>query len=280
MNCLYKGEKRWVLIDTRKHHHRMEWVRGGRYKSDDDLENAGTDWVPIDPDAVDLRVHKEFRDVTYYEFTQKAGDCVFLPYSMVHWVNKTSTGLQAAASWMWLPTETFNAKGCKEAPVHRNLPLAAYDILWYYSGRGVIPQGYPDPDWEVLRNIQRIMSQMETEYFTLPVLKAWLESGESPLKSNDGETRHIMSLFNARAKDPNKGLHLSEMRWPNVPLELWLKLATEGDPEGMLPCDIGEKYDPRPPEEMDKMDRVINEAMAEMPKAAAAAGYIGSKTDL
>jgi len=59
---------------------------------------------------------------------------------MVHWVNKTSMGLQAAASWMWLPTETFNEEACAAAPVHRPLPLAAFDVLWYYSGKGVIPQ--------------------------------------------------------------------------------------------------------------------------------------------
>lgn len=53
------------------------------------------------------------------------------------------------------------------------------------------------------------------------------------------------------------------LRWPQVPLDEWLKLATEGDPEGMLPCDIGHKYDPRPPEEWVKMNSVLDNLQAE-----------------
>jgi len=263
MNCLYKGEKKWILIDTRKHFDNMAWVRGGRYRSSDDLQNSGTDWVPIDPDAVDMRVHKKFSEVTYYEVTQKAGDCIFLPYAMVHWVNKTSPGFQVAVSYMWLPNEEYDAEACEVAPVHANVPLAAFDILWFFSGRGVIPQGYPDPDYEMLRDIKRIMSETRQEYFTLPVLQTWLNHGDSPLRSNLAEQKVFMKRLSSYAKDPAKGLRISEMRWPQVPLDEWLKLATEGDPEGMLPCDIGHKYDPRPPEEWVKMNSVLDNLQAE-----------------
>lgn len=95
VNCLYRGEKKWILVDTREYYNQVEWVRGGRFEGDNDLKNKGTDWVPINPDAVDLRVHKTFKDVKYYEFTQKAGDCIFLPYAMLHWVNKTNPGRAA-----------------------------------------------------------------------------------------------------------------------------------------------------------------------------------------
>jgi len=253
MNCLYKGEKKWILIDTRKHYDNMAWVRGGRYRSSDDLQNSGTDWVPIDPDAVDMRVHKKFSQVTYYEVTQKAGDCIFLPYSMVHWVNKTSPGFQVAVSYMWLPNEEFDAEACEKAPVHANVPLAAFDILWYFSGRGVIPQGYPDPDYEMLRDIKRIMMENRQTHFTLEVLQTWLNHGDSPLRHDLAEQKTFFKRLSSFAKDAKKGLHISEMRWPQVPLDEWLKLATEGDPEGMLPCDIGYKYDPRPPGEWAKM---------------------------
>jgi len=245
MNCLYKGEKKWILVDTRKYYDKLAWVRGGRYKSNDDLQNAGTDWVAIEPDSVDLRVHKDMADLPYYEVTQKAGDCIFLPYSMVHWVNKTSPGFQVASSYMWLPNEMYDDEACKDAPLE-NIPLAAFDILWYFSGKGVIPQGYPDPDYEMLRNIQAIMQQQREEYFTLPILQTWLEQGDSPLKRNLAEQKKFIERLSTFAKDPSKGLRSDEMRWPTVPLDEWLKLATEGDPEGMLPCDIGEKYEPRP----------------------------------
>ena len=32
------------MIDTRKYGGHMPWVRGNRYRTEDDLLNAGTDW--------------------------------------------------------------------------------------------------------------------------------------------------------------------------------------------------------------------------------------------
>lgn len=278
MNCLYKGEKRWILVDTRKHFDNMEWVRGGRYSSSDDLQNSGTDWVPIDPDKVDLRVHKNFKDVTYYEITQKAGDCIFLPYSMVHYVNKTSPGFQVAVSYMWLPNELYDDKACDQAPLQSSIPLAAFDILWYFSGKGVIPQGYPDPDYEMLRDIMHTMQSRGLEYFSREVLAGWLSMGDSPLKSNPrGQEDMFQQLSKYARKNPDKGLHHSEMRWPTVPLEEWLKLATEGDPEGMLPCDIGHKYEPRPPEETKKMEAFLEKQVAESKQLKASGMSAGPK---
>merc|ERR1712227_662527 len=99
------------------------------------------------------------------------------------------------------------------------------------------------------------MRQHREEYFTRDILSYWLDQGESPMK-NDGPAKAAMwkQLTKYAKKNPKKGLHISEMRWPTVPLDEWLKLATEGDPEGMLPCDVGHKYDPRPPEEFKKME--------------------------
>ncbi len=108
-NCLYRGTKKWILIDTRKHHKDIEWVRGGRYSSEDDLMNAGTDWVALDPDRVDMLVYSKLKNVTFHEFTQNAGDCVYLPYSYLHYVNKTDEGMQVAASYMWEPKTIFDA---------------------------------------------------------------------------------------------------------------------------------------------------------------------------
>ena len=79
-------------------------------------DKSGTDWVPVDPDAVDLRVHHKMQNIDYYEFEQEVGDCIFIPYSMLHWVNKTSDGFHSAASWMFLPNEVFDEEACKEVP--------------------------------------------------------------------------------------------------------------------------------------------------------------------
>merc|ERR1712139_520871 len=127
------------------------------------------------------------QNIEYYEFEQRPGDCVFIPYSMLHWVNKTSTGFHAAASFMFLPNEVFDEEACKDFPKDAMIPMAAHDILWYYAGRGVIPQGYPAVDREVRYRIEDVMDHMETKYMTLEVLEEWIDQGESPLRHEKQE---------------------------------------------------------------------------------------------
>ncbi len=53
------------------------------------------------------------------------------------------------------------------------------------------------------------------------------------------------------------------MWWPTVPLELWLKYSAEGDPEGGLPCDGGQKYVSRTKEEWTRMEQTLDELLKE-----------------
>ena len=158
MNCLVSGEKEWILIDTRQAHPHVKWARGRMYNASNDMLNMGTDWVTVDPDRVDMRVFADFAHVEFTRVTQRAGDCLFVPFSMLHQVDKTSEGLSVAASYMWLPSEGFDAEACatpEAEAIHRGgayggntprLPLAAMDSLWYFNGSGIVPQGYADPD--------------------------------------------------------------------------------------------------------------------------------------
>eukprot|EP00746_Dinoflagellata_sp_MGD_P006614 gnl/MRDRNA2_/MRDRNA2_112985_c0_seq1.p1 gnl/MRDRNA2_/MRDRNA2_112985_c0~~gnl/MRDRNA2_/MRDRNA2_112985_c0_seq1.p1 ORF type:complete len:601 (-),score=96.05 gnl/MRDRNA2_/MRDRNA2_112985_c0_seq1:224-1969(-) len=266
MNCLYRGEKEWILIDTRAHYHSVSWIRGGRFSGEDDLLNKGTDWVAIDPDKVDLMVHHKMADIPYQRVIQRAGDCIFLPYSMLHWVNKIDLGMQIAVSYMWLPQEMFDEKACQESPFPAKLPLAAWDILWYFNGTGVIPQGYPDP-LEIVRQFQDIMDDNQLPYLTPNVMNAWLESGSSPLKRKPERKLWYWKQFSKYADDPKKGLRSNEMLWKEaggkVPLSLWLMFCAEGDPEGMLPCDKGKTYVPRSADEEDRMEAAVVQAYEE-----------------
>lgn len=203
MNCLYRGEKEWIFIDTRAHYHDVSWLRGGRFKGEDDLLNKGTDWVAIDPDKVDLVVHSKMANIKYQRVIQRAGDCVFIPYSMLHWVNKIDLGTQIAVSWMWLPQEVFDQKACEESPFPAKLPLAAWDVLWYFNGTGVIPQGYPDPV-EVLNQLQEVMSENNIQHLTMPVMNSWLQGGASPLNNNENRKRWYWRQFSQYADDPKK----------------------------------------------------------------------------
>jgi len=261
VNCAYYGKKKWIMIDTRKHFHDITWVRGGRFNGEDDLLTTGTDWVPVDPDHVDLRIHNKMQNIEFYEFTQEVGDCVFIPYSMLHYVNKTNTDHHVAASWMFLPNEVYDEEACAEAPKDKLIPMAAHDILWYYAGQGVIPQGYPAVDREVRDQIINIMRESDSKYFDREVMKEWLSRGESPLKDNRQEREQFWREFSSHAKNPKRGLTREELRWPNTPLSLWLRFSARGDPEGMLPCDDGKYYIPRPSNETEKTDKYFDEIL-------------------
>jgi len=268
MNCLYVGEKQWILMDTRAYFKKLLWARGGKYSSKSDLLNAGTDWVPIEVDGVDMRVHRKMADVPFYQFTQRAGDCVFLPYSMLHYVNKTNPGLQVAMSYMWVPQEQYDHEACEAVPLaakgEAHVPMAAFDVLYYYNGSGIIPQGYPDPQYEVLTQIEEnIDGARNGGYLTKELLQQWVDSGHSSNKHLVDE--HWEALIGYAKKDPSTGLHQSEMRWPNVPLDLWTKLAAEFDPEGGLPCDQGQRYNMRPTHEWGKMDKVLDDFERDIP---------------
>lgn len=57
-----------------------------------------------------------------------------------------------------------------------------------------------------------------------------------------------------------------------MPLGLWLRFVAEADPEGMLPCDVGERYRPRTQAEQQQADAALQQlADAQRPPTAAAA---------
>merc|ERR1712072_257245 len=123
----------------------------------------------------------------------------------------------------------------------------------------------------MLRDMMRMMQEQKQEYFTLDTLRLWLSQGQSDLNQDEDRVNQFHKRLSSFGKNPEKGLHISEMRWPTVPLDEWLKLAAEGDPEGGLPCDQGQKYDPRPASEWKKMDAALQKLVDEYKAAKAKA---------
>lgn len=139
------------------------------------------------------------------------------------------------------------------------LALGAMDVLWYYNGRGVIPQGYLDPAEELLpellsmrRELQREAQEARTfELVTMDVLREWSAGSRIAPARLRQIWENILSDAAAAATLRNQpypsdvGLTDEQIWWPRhggrglVPLRLWLEFAVEGDPEGMLACDIG-----------------------------------------
>lgn len=256
--------------------------------------------MAVDTQRVDLRMFPGLVGAKFTTLTQRAGDCIFVPYSMLHAVEKVDTGLGLAVSYMWQPMEEYDEDACAaiemnlQAPsVVRSsasggganesgggsgswLPLGAMDVLWYYNGGGVIPQGYLDPAEELIPDLlhtrrdlyleaQRALDDdndgsadrgagsraRRLELVTMEVLEAWSDGSRIAPARLQQIWQGIMSGAAATAAagqqpPPHEhGLTDDQIWWPEhsskglVPLRLWMEFAVEGDPEGMLNCDIG-----------------------------------------
>ncbi|KAF4686494.1 hypothetical protein FOZ62_006449, partial [Perkinsus olseni] len=150
MNCLVagEGEKLWWFVDTRKYGDILPWVRGRRYNSTNDRHNTGTDWLALDLDAIDEDLHRPWLEkVEIRTAVQRVGDCMVVPYSMLHlaWSPARASGganFNAAVAWSFLLLDD----GPYECSDGGSLPLAAVENVWPYVGYGAVPQGFPDPN--------------------------------------------------------------------------------------------------------------------------------------
>eukprot|EP00927_Polykrikos_kofoidii_P006880 TRINITY_DN1279_c0_g1_i4.p1 TRINITY_DN1279_c0_g1~~TRINITY_DN1279_c0_g1_i4.p1 ORF type:complete len:632 (+),score=82.66 TRINITY_DN1279_c0_g1_i4:80-1975(+) len=262
VNCLLSGTKRWFFLDPFSHHENLQWSRGKKFKPNDPLNNAWTDWVYLNPDHVDLIVQNKLRNMDYFELIQEAGDCVFIPYAMLHQVQKLDPGFQVAVSWMFLPETVYDEEACKEAPIDTDIPLSVMDTMYMYSGKGIIPQGYADP-LNFVKLLKESMQQQRSEHLTLPIFTAVVTQGEAILRFAKDKNERIKKMYKLileYASDPKRGLSVKELN--KVPLRIWCKPAAEGDAEGPLPCDDGEEYILPKDEEISRMEKYLEERLA------------------
>merc|ERR1712046_91613 len=132
------------------------------------------------------------------------------------------------------------------------------DVMYAYSGKGIIPQGYPDP-LDFVRNLGREMKANNEDVLTLKRLKSRVAQGEAVLANVPDRKDRLKKLFKmlvSYAKDPKKGLRREELL-TSVPLRVWCKPTAEGDAEGPLPCDVGEEYDVLDNEELNQIKEYI-----------------------
>ena len=142
VECLVSGEKEWVLLDTRKGHQRLPWARGNI-----DGLNArgvprvsGSDFVELDPLKLDAA---KLSNVSLKKITQRAGDCIFVPFAYAHQVTQREANPAISVSLTFGGDVTFDARTCSAAPTSVPLPLKLVTPTWSYSGRGIIPFGTP-----------------------------------------------------------------------------------------------------------------------------------------
>lgn len=208
----------WQISPRFKYDSDLQWSRGRKFRPRDPLNNAWTDWVYLDPDRVDLIVQHKLRNMDYYELIQEAGDCIFIPYAMLHQVQKLDDGMQVAASWMFLPESIYEEEVCKEAPLQEDLPLAAMDTLFMYSGRGLIPQGYQDP-LNFVNKLTRYMAESKEEYLSLETFTKAVTEGDAILRSIRNSKKKIKNLYKRISAYQSKQkavLNSVSFRFPSV----------------------------------------------------------------
>lgn len=265
VNCLLSGKKRWFFLNPFWYDKELQWSRGRKFKPRDPLNNAWTDWVFLDPDEVDLIVQHKLRKMDYYELIQEAGDCIFIPYAMLHQVQKLDPGFQVAASWMFLPETVYDEEACEEAPLHEDLPLATMDTLYMYTGRGLIPQGYGDP-LHLVERIIGMLNQVGKKHLTRKIFAEAVTRGDASLaqirdaQEKKDRIKRMYDMLTKYASEPKRGLTADEAR--AVPLRLWCKPAAEGDDEGPLPCDHGQEYHLCDDEEFKVMKDYVDDKLA------------------
>eukprot|EP00747_Dinoflagellata_sp_TGD_P206528 gnl/TRDRNA2_/TRDRNA2_80228_c0_seq1.p1 gnl/TRDRNA2_/TRDRNA2_80228_c0~~gnl/TRDRNA2_/TRDRNA2_80228_c0_seq1.p1 ORF type:complete len:618 (+),score=131.12 gnl/TRDRNA2_/TRDRNA2_80228_c0_seq1:46-1899(+) len=263
VNCLLKGKKRWFFLNPFWYDEDIQWQRGHKFRKDNPLNNRWTDWIFLEPDEVDLIVQHKLRKMDYYELIQEEGDCIFIPYAMLHQVEKLDEDFQVAASWMFLPETVYTEQDCQGAPLDGDIPLAAMDVLYAYTGKGVIPQGYKDP-LDFVRGTREAMLRNNEEYLSFKTFKALVTQGDAILKRKPNKIKPLFDLMKTFAKDPQKGLTKGELM--SVPLRVWCKPAAEGDEEGPLPCDVGQEYEIIDESESKRMKDWIVKHIAAQPK--------------
>jgi len=270
VNCLLSGRKRWFFMNPFDIDEDVQWARGEKFRPKNPLNNAWTDWLYLDPDHVDLIVQNKLRNMDYYEMIQEPGDCIFIPYAMLHQVEKLDEGLQVAVSWMFLPETVYDEEACAAAPIEEDLPLAVMDTLYMYSGKGLIPQGYKDPR-DFMNNVEQHLQESKQKHLSLKTFTELVTQGDAILGRVSGRKKKIKKLYellSSYAEEPSKGLRPDELT--KVPLRIWCKPAAEGDEEGPLPCDHGHEFHLAPEEEFERMAAHVRGAMEKQtPRAVA-----------
>ncbi|KAK3735817.1 hypothetical protein QZH41_019916 [Actinostola sp. cb2023] len=74
INCLFSGTKELLFIDYKKYNDKVT------------LDHRSGGYSGVDVDKVDFTKYPGLREVTYYNVTMQAGDCLYIPYKWFHQV--------------------------------------------------------------------------------------------------------------------------------------------------------------------------------------------------
>lgn len=144
--CLFDGTKEWIMWDlSQEASHVPLW--SGLYDAKRHRAQ-GSDDSPVDGERVDLLRWPEFARARWMNTTMEAGDCLYTPALILHYVR--SWGRNAAAMTMFQQEERYD-RSCSSASLGEPQPLSAYDTMWSFPeedrsllGWNVVKMGFPN----------------------------------------------------------------------------------------------------------------------------------------
>lgn len=166
--CLFDGTKEWIMWNLQEEGDKIPlWSRLYEKASHTAL---GSDDSPVDAERVDLLRWPAFARARWQNTTMEAGDCLYLPPLLLHYVR--SYGRNVAAMTMFQQSERFNQSCVSSLPeAHRS--LSAYDVLWSFPeedpsllGWDMIKMGFPNWKANFLQPLVRAARASKTGKLT------------------------------------------------------------------------------------------------------------------
>ncbi|XP_046553666.1 LOW QUALITY PROTEIN: tRNA wybutosine-synthesizing protein 5-like [Haliotis rubra] len=87
INCLYRGNKTFIMVDTNK------------YRDKVDLDHPEGLYSSMDVDRVDYTKFPGMAEVEFFHVNMVAGDCLFIPYRWFHQVRSFGSNLAVNIWW-------------------------------------------------------------------------------------------------------------------------------------------------------------------------------------
>lgn len=102
VNCLYRGEKQFVMVDPDK------------YRDKVDIDHPEGSYSGVDVDSVDYTKYPGLADVEFYTINITAGDCLFIPYKWIHQVRSFGSNLAVNIWWNHFIPKDVSLESCNK----------------------------------------------------------------------------------------------------------------------------------------------------------------------
>ncbi|XP_002131368.2 uncharacterized protein LOC100179341 [Ciona intestinalis] len=155
INCLYRGTKFWKMYEYKYE----KWIHKHW-----EPENEVGGFSNVNVEHVNLIKHPNIAKIPWSNFTINEGDCLFLPKSYYHQVNSDGPNNLAVSILFgrFDGRESIDVSDCtKDTDYKTPKHLSELDVMWPWSGTGVMSMGWPDLEEHTRRPLIELSEKLE-----------------------------------------------------------------------------------------------------------------------